>query len=177
MKEKLINLKEYLLDDQQSEFKRFMIVVLVLFVISFVVFLFTKYVINDGDINIAVLQPVDGAVNYNVASVGTMLSKSDDEYYAYLYSSESLNESNYKVLASKYVSQESKDKLHIYYVDLEKEVNKDFLVNKDNKENTEAKEIDEMHFGEVTLLKIKNGEVVKYLNTYELIEKELAVSK
>ncbi len=178
IKEKLNDYKDnIILNDEQSEIKRFGITLLILSAIVLVVFVFTKYVINDGDINIVTFDSREGQVNYNIASVGTMLNKADSEYYAYIYSSKSTNLPVYQVAASMYTAQEKDDLIAIYYIDTEKSYNKGFLATEEKPENVNAKTIEEISLGEVTLIKVKNGQIVKYLNTIEDIQTELAVSQ
>lgn len=171
MKEK-INLNE-----EQQEMARFAYTVIGLFLVVFLVFIFTKYVINDGDINIVVFDSVEGQVNYNIASVGTMLGKADEEYYVYLYSSEDTNVPVYQLPAALYVSQEIDDLLPIYYVDIEGNFNKSFIATEEKPENVDAKSIDEISLGEITLIKVVNGEISKYINNIDDIEIELSVTE
>lgn len=171
MKEK-INLNE-----EQQEMARFAYTVIGLFLVVFLVFIFTKYVINDGDINIVVFDSVEGQVNYNIASVGTMLGKADEEYYVYLYSSEDTNVPVYQLPAALYVSQEIDDLLPIYYVDIEGNFNKSFVATEEKPENVDAKSIDEISLGEITLIKVVNGEISKYINNIDDIEIELSVTE
>lgn len=178
IKEKLNDFKDSaLLNEEQSEIKRFGITVFCLFIIVFIVSVFTKYVINDGDINIVVFDSVEGQVNYNIASVGTMLGKADEEYYVYIYSSEDINIYTYQIAASLYTSQDIDDLLAVYYVDLEDSYNTDYIATDDNPENIEATSLDELALGELTLIKVSNGKIVKYLNNLEDIYEELAVTE
>lgn len=178
IKEKLNDLKDdIILNDEQSEIKRFGYTVLALCVLVLVIFLFTKYVINDGDVNIIVFDSYEGQVNYNIASVGTMLGKADEEYYVYLYSSEDTAVPLYQAPAALYTAQEIDDLLPIYYVDLENSLNQEFIATDENPENADATTIEELSLGEVTLIKVKNGKIVKYYNNIEDIEKELAVTE
>lgn len=176
MKNKIIKLKEYLVDEEVSEFKRFMIVVIILFVILYVVFLFTKFVVNDGDVNIVVLDSTEGAINYNMATVGTMLNKADDEYYVLIFDSESSKAPSYQTGASLYTSQDSDDVLAVYHVDLSNVLNSGYLADSENEENVDATTIEDMYFGDITLIKVLDGEVVLYLNDLDSINEELAIS-
>lgn len=178
IKEKLNDMKENIVySDEQSEMKRFGITVLSLTVIVLAVFMFTKYVVNDGDVNIVVFDSYAGAINYNVITVGTILGKSDEEYYVLAYSSEDLNVASYQGVAYAYTSQESEDLIPVYSLDLETAFNIDYKATDENPENTEATSIDELSFGDITLIKVKNGKIVKYLNDLDDIREELAVTE
>lgn len=174
--EKIKEIKNDILHDDESEVKRFMITILIVVMIVLVMFVFTKYVINDGDIKISVFESLDGNINYNVASVGTMLGKADSEYYVYAYSSESRDSYSYQILAAAYAASYEEGTLPIYHIDTNKYLNKSFLATEDKPENVDAKTIEDISFGEISLLKIENGKIVKYLNTIEDIKTELNIN-
>lgn len=177
-KEKLINFKDdVLLNEEQAEIRRFGLTVVALFVIVGLVFVFTKYVINDGDINIVVFDSVEGQVNYNVVSVGTMLGKADEEYYVYAYSSEDVKVVSYQIVASLYTSQTDVDVLPVYYLDIDNIFNESYLETDENPENVDAANIDELALGDLTLIRVKNGKIVEYITDFEDIEEELAVTE
>ena len=46
-------------------------------------------------------------------------------------------------------------------------------VNNDNKSNPNAKSIDDIDLGDITLIKVKNGEIVSYIEDIEQIKTEL----
>ncbi|MFI3260717.1 MAG: hypothetical protein R3Y13_03290 [bacterium] len=177
LKEKITNVKNELASEEHDELKQFFVTVGIISVIIIIMFLFTKYVVNDGDVRIAVLDRVDGAVNYNITSIGSMLGKADKEYYVYAYSSDSNEFYTYQIIASKYTSQMLSDTLPVYYIDIDKYVNEAYLANDDKEENLNATKVSELALGEVTLIKVVNGKISKYLNTVEDIEKELAVTE
>ena len=178
----LINkIKDYknskIITGEMDEFKRFFIVVGTMTVIVFSVFLFTKHVINDGDIYLPLYNDVPGTINYNIVSVGNMLSKADKEYYVHVFSGESNKASQYQIPTYAYRTSDEKNKLPIYFLNLDNVFNKSFVATKEKPENVNAKTVEEISFGEITMLKIKDGKIIKYFNTEKAIEEELKVEK
>lgn len=175
IKQKIVDIKESILNDGQSDIIRFFITLIVVVIVVLGLFYFTKYAINDGDVNIVVFDSVDGAVNYNIASIGTMLGKEDEEYYVFISSSEDDNLVGYQVEIAKYTEQDSDDILPIFYVDLASAVNNTYIATDENPENLDATSIDEMYFGDATLIKVKNGKVVSYITDIDDMAAEFGV--
>ncbi len=174
IKQKLIDFKDGIISEE-SEVKSFLITLVVVLLIIGSLFYFTKYVINDGDVNIVVFDSIDGAVNYNIASVGTMLGKADEEYYVFISSSDDDNLVGYQVEIAKYTEQDSDDILPIFYVDLASAMNNNYIATDENPVNVDATTIDEMYFGDATLIKVKNGKVIAYYTTVEQMAVEFDV--
>ena len=93
------------------------------------------------------------------------------EDYVFLYSSDD----NSAVLYSNLISTQKskKDGLAIYYCDITSKLNENYY-SSEGKSNTNAKTIEDVKFGPLTLVKIKNGKIVKYLEKIEDIKKELS---
>ena len=113
-----------------------------------------------------------GKINYDKVSVGTMFNKKESEYYVFLYGEDDKNVVLYDYILDKQKSK--KDGLKIFYCDITSELNKDYYVT-DGKTNKNAKTIDDVKFGEVTLVRIKNGKIIKYIENVDEIKKELGI--
>lgn len=100
-------------------------------------------------------------IDYDIATVGTMFNRVEEEYYVLMYSSE--NDSKLDTVLNKYRS--SDDYIKTYFIDLDKKVNSSILGDKLVKEPKNSKEV---KVKGATLYKIKNGSVVK---CYDGIEK------
>lgn len=107
-----------------------------------------------------------GKVNTDVVTVGMMLNRPYDEYYVLAYNSEDVEAIYYSSLLTTY-QQIGTSKL--YFCDLNNSLNDKFNAN-GGESNPEAKEINELKLGKITLLKIKKGKIVKYIEDIEEIE-------
>ncbi len=154
--------------DEQTEIKRFIIILTSLVVIIIGIFVFTKYVINDGDVKIPIVPSAAGNINYSIATVGTMFNKADGEYFVSLYDATQDNAVSYAATMSKYLEKEGA--LPLYFVDLDNSLNHKYLATEEKVENVNAKTINDLSLGEVTLVKIRNGEIVEYYSGIEAIK-------
>lgn len=119
----------------------------------------TKYLVEkDSDTTNEEEQTIK--INNDVAIVGTMLNKNDSEYFVILYNKKDDKAYEYQSLVS-----ENKTKLNIYTVDLGNALNNKFY-DKDNT-NTKADNINDLRFGDITLIKVKDGKII---NSYESLE-------
>lgn len=162
---------------EQEEMIKFLGVILVVVVCVLLVYFLTrafvtKDLFNKKDENQSE-EVVQGSVNYSVASVGQILNRPYDEYYVFVYDSTSDYATDMVSLKSEYNSSEKK--LHTYTVDLSNYLNKDYYKPKDV--NTKATKVSEFKFGDITLIKVKNGEVSKYITDYTKMQSELKITK
>lgn len=166
MNKKIKNQKYY--TEEQKEIQKFIIIIIVLvLLIGAVYFLTDKFVEQGKSNNIRT-----GEINYDKATIGTLLNRPYDEYYAMIYSSGSTDASYYNLIKNNYSSKDGG--LKIYYIDLDNELNQKYYnVNNDNKSNPNAKSIDDIDLGDITLIKVKNGEIVSYIEDIEQIKTEL----
>ena len=96
-------------------------------------------------------------IDYDIATVGTMFNRVEEEYYVLMYSSE--NDSKLDSVLNKYRS--SDDYIKTYFIDLDKKINSTVVGDKLVKEPKNSKEV---KVTGATLYKIKNGSVVKCYN-------------
>ena len=100
-----------------------------------------------------------------------MLNRPFEEYYTFAFSSKSNLVGYYDTIMSKYKSE--KESLKVYYIDTEDYFNNKY-VDKENP-STSFESLDKLKLGEITLLKIKKGKVMKLITNVEEIKKELNI--
>ncbi len=164
--------------EEQKELLRFVGILVAVVVVVLGVYFFTKKFITKEVDEEKADTPAVGTVNYDMAIVGNMLNKPEDDYYVFVYDSEAINGEFYK--SSDYVTEylndtENENKLRIYYVELNDYFNKDYKASEDEESNPKAKTVEEFKFGDFTLVRVKKGKVNKYLETAEAIKKELNI--
>lgn len=102
-------------------------------------------------------------IDYDIATIGTMFNRVEDEYYVLIYSKESDGSNLDSVLAT---YRSSDNYIKTYYVDLDKKVNSYVLGEELNQKPNNSNEV---KVKEATLYKINNGKVVKYYGGVENI--------
>ena len=166
-----INIDKYT-SEESKEVKRFIIILFSIIVLVLAVYGVTRLLNKNKDTktddNVTA-----GAIDYDKVSVGTLLNKSDEEYYVIVYDGSASEAVYYSALVTKYMNNEKS--LPVYFCDLNNKFNKDYYVGTDGKSNQNAKSVSEFAFKDLTLVKIKKGEVVKYIETLDTIKKELKV--
>ena len=173
MREKLIDKagkKEKYVSEESVEVKRFVFILLGIIVLVLAFYGITKLIDKkDNSIDITV---TEGEINYDITSIGTMLNKNDDEYYVMIYNQESTDAVLYSSIINKYTSGENS--LNVYFCDLGNKLNEQYHVKEGSKTNTNASSIDELALGDLTLIRVKKGKIVKYIESLEAIKKELS---
>ncbi len=175
IKEKKVNFKNtsFSSDEDENVIKKFIIIVLVIAVLAFGVYLLTD-LINKKDDNTeeAVTK---GVINYNRLSIGMLLNRPYDDYYVMLYDEKDPEAVKYSTLLTNYMNK-SKDEnpKKIYFCDLGNVLNAAYYnVGEDDISNPNAKSINELDLGKLTLLEIKNGQISRYIEDYNQIRDEL----
>lgn len=102
--------------------------------------------------------------NYDIATIGTMFNRPEEEYYVIMYSSEDEG-TTYDSLLNTYRS--SDDYVKTYYIDLDLKMNNSALKEELNKK---PKTSNEVSVKGATLYKIKNGKVTNCYDTLETIK-------
>ncbi|MCI8394565.1 MAG: hypothetical protein HFH86_03680 [Bacilli bacterium] len=171
--EKQINKLKYRTEEQQ-EMLHFVIVLLIIVGIVLVVYFASKVFVMDKSLFQVAYQ--DGKINSERAIVGTIFNRPNKEYYVLLYPESISKAVYYSSLSTNYTSKQE-NALPLYHVDLDNELNKKYYVGSDGESNPKAKNVSELKFKTLTLIKIKNGKIDKYLEKEEDIQKELAVTK
>lgn len=157
--------------EEQKEMLHFFIVlfVIILFVIG-VYFVSKLFIMDDSlfEVNYN-----NGVVNSERAIVGTIFNRPEKEYYVFVYDESSSKAVYYSSISTNY-SQNEKNALKVYHVDLGNELNKSY-VSSDGTSNPKASKVSDLKFKDITLLRIKNGKIDKYIENETDIQKELAV--
>lgn len=154
--------------DEQKEVFKFIIIIVVLVLVIGGIYLITDKYIEKGN-----RSTVPGEINYDKATIGTMLNRPYDEYYVIIYDSKSTEASYYASLIYNY--RENEDALKVYFIDLNNELNKKYYnVNNDNISNKDAKSINELDLGDITLIKVSNKEINTYIDDIASIEQILS---
>lgn len=177
-KKKMKNKVTYKTEEQQ-EIMKFIILIVIIAVCVGGIYLFTKVFVTK-DINKnenATEEVVTGAINYNVTIIGSLLDRPYNEYYVMAYNSKDVVSMKYQAIYSAYMSKEEKDLTKLYYVDLSNIMNEQYVASEDQETNPNAEKIEELKLGEFTLMKIKKGKIVKYIEDIEEIKKELKIGK
>lgn len=158
--------------EESKEVKRFIIILLSIIVLVLAVYGITRLVNKDEDNNDD-RTVTAGSIDYDKVSVGTLFNRADSEYYVIVYDGEAPNAIYYSALMNKYMDKEKSNK--VYFCDLSNELNKKYYVGEDKDSNPDATTSSELAFKDLTLIKIKNGKIVKYLETLDTIKTELGI--
>lgn len=195
MEKKVKNKKKrdiyYAKTSEQREMSNFFIVILVVLVcVGGIYFLTRAFVTKDlfdkDTPRENVVTP--GEINYDVAIMGTILNRADEEYYVVIYDSTSSYAIDMNNLVKAYTSAEKH--LPVYVVDLSNKVmNGNGKYYDPNNISTNPTSLDDLIVGDRTVIKVKKGEISKFIpdmiqkkdkdgtitltSNYEAIEKEL----
>lgn len=159
MKKKKMKIEKY--DNEEVNMVKKLIVILIVVVVFILGFYFLtdKVVVKENK------EEVKTEINYDTATVGTILNRPYDEYLVLLYNSKESEAAYYGTLLANY----SGDK-KVYFVDLSLKTNEDYIGEKSSGKFSEVKEA---MFSGPTLLKVKNGKVDKFIETKEEIKNNL----
>lgn len=158
--------------EEQKEVRKFVFILVGLVVVLIGIYFFTRaFIVKDLFNNNKETTYTDGEINYDVAIVGNMLNRPYTEYYVIAFNSESTKANYYNTLSSKYMT--SDGSLKLYYIDLNNSLNSKYVASEDDKYSTEFKSLDDLKLGEITLIKVKNKKVVKFITDIEMIKEEL----
>ena len=160
-------------NEETKTMKQFLITLIIVIIGVVGIYLLTKYVVKkDNATNNSSNTEEKNYIDPNTAIVGTMLNKSSDAYYVIIYDKTKDNATTYYSLVSTY---KAKDKaLKVYTVDLSNSLNKKYIAT-DNKTNPKDTNLEDLKFGEVTLLKVKNNKITEAYETTDAIKKALDV--
>lgn len=154
--------------DDENIIKKFVIIVIIIIVLSGVVYAVTELTKKKNSNEIV----TSGEINYDVLTVGMLLNRLEKEYYVIIYDENNEDSILYSSMISSYNN--TQNHLKIYYCNLANKLNKDYYnVNGDNKSNPKATKVSELDLGDLTLIKVKNGKIVSYIENYETIKNVL----
>lgn len=159
-------------DGDNNEIKTFIIIIIVIAILTGIIYGITELLKKEEKNENLV---TSGVINYEKVSVGTILNRPYEEYYVLIYDGDSKDAVLYSTLLTKYMQKSnSKDYIKAYYCDLSNSLNnKYYNVNNDGKSNKNANKIEDFDFGDLTLIKIKNGKIESYIEEYKTIKEIL----
>ena len=155
----------------EEEIRRFIIILIIVIILVVGIYFLSKLIVNKRESENTTANEVAGEINYDVLNVGMIFNRPYTEYYVLLYDSENVDAIYYSSIMTNYIH--SDDALKIYYCDLGNSLNSKY-VSSDGKSNKNATTLEEFAFGKITLLKIKDGKITKYLDTTDEIVNELS---
>ena len=157
--------------EEKKAVKNFLIILAVVLVCGIAVYFLTRAFVSkdlftkkDDDKD----KIVEVTTSYDTAIVGTMLNRPVKEYYVLVYDQKEDN--GYNNIGISYTSDHS-DGLPLYYVDLANPLNKEHVGDKTDVSGS----VKDMVFGELTLLRVKDGKITKTITDYDKVIKELDV--
>ena len=156
--------------EEGKELKRFIIILFSIIVLVLIVYGITRFVKKDEQVKDEVTA---GVIDYDKVSIGTMLNRNSQEYYVILYDGKNENAVLYSAIINKYIAKNDSKK--IYYCDLDNKLNSAYKAKDAVSVNKDAKSIDELALGDLTLIKVKNGKIDKYIENVDTIKKELGL--
>lgn len=157
--------------EEQKEIMKFLILLVVIVVCVVGVYFFTRAFVTKDLKEDKTEETTPAAINYNVTIVGSLLNRPYDEYYVLAYDSESVSINKYQGVYSTYTNKEKAIKM--YYIDLGNALNSSYY--SEDETNPNAQSIDELKLGDFTLIKVKNGKIVKYIEDFDSVKKELGI--
>lgn len=159
--------------EEDKAVRNFIIVFVIVLLLVVGVYFFTVFVNKDNEPKTDDTNTTEEVqIDKTKAIVGTMLNKSDKEYYVILYKSDDDKASEYQSLVTKYKN--TKNALLVYTVDLADVFNSKYY-DKDNTNYTSSN-LEDLRFGDITVLQIKNNKIAKSFNTVDKIKKEFKIS-
>lgn len=160
--------------EEDKAVRNFIIIFIIVLIFVVGIYFFTKVINKDNEATSENNANTSSEVQIDItkAIVGTMLQKSDKEYYVILYKSDDAKASEYIQMESKYKT--NKDALPVYTVDLSEGMNAKYY-DKDHT-NYFANNVNDLRFGDITLLEVKDGKIIKSFNNTDSIKKEFKLS-
>lgn len=152
-------------DEETDQIKTFIIILLgVAFVSLLLYFMSSKVLVKDG---VEKDNPTtEEEIAYNNVNAGTVFNRPVDEYYVFAFDPSSLKASYYSALLNNFDNK----KKQMYFMNLDLEINKPYVK---EVSNSKATKTSELALKSPTLMFIKDGKIVKYLENIEEIEKEM----
>ena len=158
--------------EDTNEIKSFIIIVVVIAILVGIIYGLTEIFKND---EVPADDVITGMIDYDKTTVGTILNRPYDKYFVMVYNSDDSKAVLYSTILTKYMqNSEEKGYTKIYYCDLNNKLNSEYFnKNNDGKSNPKAKTIQELNFGDLTLLQIEKGKITKYIEDVNVIKEIL----
>lgn len=165
-----INIDKYE-TDESKEVKRFILILFGIIIIVLACYGITK-IVKENKKDDTEEKVTAGVIDYDKVTVGTILNRNINEYYVIVYNQKDENAIYYSAIVTKYMKTDKAKK--VFFCDLDNEINAKFY-SKDKDSNPKATKASDFSFKELTLIKVKNGKVDKYIEDLDTIKKELGV--
>ncbi len=156
-------------DSSDTDIKKFFIILVVLTIVIVGLYFLSSLIVKKRD-NANNNTNTNVTISYDTLNVGMIFNRPYDEYYVITYDSTLDDAMYYSTLITNYSKKE--DAIKIYYCDLSKKVNESYKAN-DGSGNSKATSVQELSFGDVTLLKIRNKKIVNYIENIDQIKSAL----
>lgn len=160
------------ISDESKQMRNFLIILFSIIIIVLIVYGISNILIKEEDSQTDdTTEKVE--IDYDKVSIGTMLNRNYKEYYVALYDAENPQAVVYSAIVTKYL--DSEDAIKVFFCDLGNPLNSKYYVGENGKTNPDAKSISDLALGELTLIKVENGQIVKYLEGLDAIKAEFNV--
>lgn len=159
--------------EEQKEIIRLFVIIFVIIVLVVGIYFLTRIFVTKDLKNDKTEETPVASINYDVTIIGELFNRPYTEYYALVYDSTSVSANKYQAVYSSYATKEEKDKTKLYYIDLSNVMNESYYSEEES--NPKATNLSELKLGDFTLIKIKKGKIVKYLEDYDAIRTELGL--
>lgn len=157
--------------EEQQEIKKFIIILLIVVLIVVGMYFLTKNVVKKDDASKNNNEKTEITFDYEKIILGELLNRPYDEYYVLIYNSKDAKVNAYSNIVSTYKAKENS--LKIYIADLNDSMNEKFYSKEDS--NPKAKSIADLKLSDLTLIKVKNKQINKYVENQDSIKVELGI--
>lgn len=157
--------------EEQKEVKKFIIILLAVSIIIIGVYFLTKGIVKKKEEAKENATAKEVTFDYNNIILGELLNRPYDEYYVIVYNTKDAKANYYSGMINSYSTKENS--LKVYTADLNDSMNKKFYNKKES--NPSASSVDELKVKDLTLIKVKNSKITKYLEDTDSIKKELGI--
>lgn len=156
------------MNEDNKTIRNFIIILAIVLVVTVGLYFITKYAVKkDTTSDTSSTETTETTISYDTCIVGNMLNKNEEEYYVIIYNSNDSNSSTYSTLVTDYKALDSH--LAVYTIDLSNSLNEKYYNAEET--NTTSDNINDLKFGDITLLKIKNGKIEKSYQSAKDIKK------
>ncbi len=164
--------EEKFISDEFKEMRNFLIILFSIIIVVLIVYGVSKIFIEDDSASSSSDDIQAGAIDYDIVSVGTMLNRNYSEYYVAIYDEDDANAVVYSTIVSNYL--ESEDAIKIFFCNLGNYLNSSYYAGEDGESNPDAQSVSEFSFGDLTLIKVQNGQITKYIEGLDEFKAELS---
>ena len=159
--------------EENKEIRNFIIIFIIVLVAVVGIYFFTKNVVKKETVEETKKEETtEVEINHDSVIVGNMLNKADKHYYVIIYDYQSNNVSDYLNIRYEYTAKEGS--LPVYAVDLSSPLNSKFY--DPSNINLNPSDIKDYRFGDITVLEVKDGKVVKSYSDLDSIKKAWKMS-